>query len=251
MGIKPIRRVNVSDQVFEQMKTLIFSGEWEPGKKLPSEQKIAYLFGVSRITVRQGIHRLVALGLARTQPGEGTFINTISPGQSIANLVPIAYLSDDKMISVLEFRMAIEGYTAELAAKKANAKDIAKLELILTEMEKEKSVVEKFSEADYHFHHELAVISRNPLILESYNLISDLFRSTMKVIIEKRGHSMGLYYHRLILDSIREKDAEKSRILMTQHISNTYSDMVSRMQSGEVKLSDHLEVNNVVTGGIK
>jgi len=244
MKIKPVRRMNVSTQVFEQMKSLILSGEWKPGTQLPSDNNLADLFGVSRITVRQGIHSLVALGLAETHPGEGTFIKTVSPGKSIVNLVPVAYLSDDNMLSMLEFRMAIEGYTAELAARKADAEDIARLESILTEMEKEKTVVNKFSEADYRFHHELAVISRNPLILESYILIRELFRSTMKIIIKKRGHSQGLYYHRLILDSIRAKDEENCRVLMTQHISSTYSDMVSRMHSGQIKFSDRFDTVN-------
>lgn len=228
MNIKPIRRVNVSDQVFEQMKSLILSGEWEPGIHLPSENNLANLFGVSRITIRQGIHRLVALGLAETRPGEGTFIRTLSPGQSISGLVPAAYLGDDNMLSVMEFRKAIEGFTAEMAAQKADADDIAQLKMILAEMEQKKGDVAGFSEADYSFHHELAVISRNPLILESYNLIGDVLRSAFKSIVEKRGHSQGLHYHRAILDSIIAKDSEKCRALMTQHIDNTYADMVSQ-----------------------
>ena len=227
MNIKPVKKVNLSDLVFEQMKNLILSGEWMPGLHLPSESALAKLFGVSRVTVRQCIHRMVALGLAETRPGEGTFIRTLSPGQSISSLVPVAYLSDDHMLSVLEFRKAIEGYTAELAAKKANADDIAKLNMILTEMEQNKHDVEKFSEADYSFHHELAVICRNPLILESYNLISDMLRSAMKSIVAKRGYTQGLYYHRALLDRIIAKDAEGCRVLMTQHIDDTYDDMVS------------------------
>jgi GntR family transcriptional repressor for pyruvate dehydrogenase complex len=230
MAIQPIRRVNVSDQVFEQMKRLILAREWEPDARLPSESNLAVLFGVSRVTIRQGIHRLVALGLAETRPGEGTYIRALSPGQLIVNLAPAAYLSDDHMLSVLEFRKAIEGYTAELAAQKADAGDIARLENIYTEMEQTKGCVEIFSEADYRFHHELAVISRNPLILESYNLIGDLFRSALKSIVEKRGHSQGLYSHRLILDCIRTRDTEGCRIRMTEHIDNTYSDMLSRKE---------------------
>jgi len=225
-NIKPIQRVNLSDQVFEQMKSLILKGDWAPGVRLPSENNLADLFGVSRITIRQGIHRLVALGLAETHPGEGTYICTLSPGQSISGLVPAAYLSDDNMLSVLEFRKAIEGYTAELAAKKADADDIARLEKIYAEMEKAKGNLESFSEADYRFHYELAVISRNTLILESYNLTSEVFRSAMRTIAEKYGNYEGLYNHRSMLDSIIAKDAEKCRALMTQHIDNTYADLV-------------------------
>jgi len=229
MDIKPIRRVNVSDQVFEQMKSLILSGNWLPGTRLPSENNLADLFGVSRITIRQGIHRLAALGLAETRSGEGTYICTLSDRQSISSLVPIAYLNDDNMLSVLEFRKAIEGYTAELAAKKSNADDIAKLEIIYEEMERNKDDLNEYSEADYCFHYELAVISRNSLIIECYNLIGDIFRTAMKYIVKKRGHSQGLYYHRLIIDKISAKDAEGCRLIMTRHIDDTYADMVSHM----------------------
>ena len=227
MNINPIKRVNLSDLVFEQMKNLILSGEWAPGMHLPSESTLAKMFGVSRVTIRQGIHRMVALGLAETHPGKGTFIRTLSLGQAISSLVPVAYLSDDNMLSVLEFRKAIEGFTAELAAKKADADDIAKLTTILTNMEQSKHDVEKFSEEDYNFHHELAVICRNPLILESYNLISDMLRSAMKIIVAKRGPTQGLYYHKALLDRIIAKDVGECRVLMTQHIDETYADMVS------------------------
>jgi len=229
VSIKPIRRLNVSDQVFDQMKSLILSGNWVSGTRLPSENNLASLFGVSRITIRQGIHRLVALGLAQTQPGEGTYICTLSHRQSISSLVPIAYLNDDNMLSVLEFRKAIESYTAELAAKKADADDIEKLEMTFTEMELNKGSLEEYSEADYCFHYELAVISRNSLIVECYNLIEDLLRTAMRNIVEKRGHSQGLYYHRLIIDKIISKDTEGCRLLMTRHIDDTYADMITRM----------------------
>lgn len=235
MNIKPIRRVNVSDQVFEQMKSLILSGEWEAGIRLPSENNLANLFGVSRITIRQGIHRLVALGLAETHPGEGTYIRTLSSSQSIVGLVPAAYLGDDNMRSVLEFRKAIEVYTAELAAEKADANDIAQLETILAEMEQKKGDVEGFGEADYSFHYELAVISRNPLIRGSYDLIGDILRSAFKRIIEERGYSEGMYYHRAILDSIIDKDAERCRVVMTQHIDSTYAHMLSQMETSDEK----------------
>ena len=229
MNIKPIQRVNVSEQFFEQMKGLILTGEWAPGMQLPSENNLADLFGVSRVTIRQGIHRLAALGLAETCPGEGTYICTLSPGQYISSLVPAAYLTDDNLLSVLEFRKAIEGYTAELAANKADANDIVQIEKIYEEMEQKKDNLKTFSEADYRFHYEIAVISRNPLILESYNLIREVFRSAMKDIVERRGHSQGLYCHRAILDCIIAHDAEGCRIQMTQHIDNTYADMISRI----------------------
>jgi GntR family transcriptional repressor for pyruvate dehydrogenase complex len=227
MTIKPIRRVNVSEQVAEQMKELVLSGKWAPGEHLPSEGSLAEMFQVSRVTIRQGIHQLVALGLARTVPGEGTFICTLSPGQSISNLIPAAYLSEDSLLHVLQFRKAIESFTAELASQQANQSDIDELEAILDEMEQTKEDLAEFSEADFRFHYKLAAVSRNPLIIESYNLTRELFRTTHHTIVEKRGNTGGLYYHRAILDSIIAKDSERCRSTMAAHIDSTYNAMVA------------------------
>ena len=41
MGIKPIKKVRVGEQVFQQMNGLLISGEWRPGDKLPSGTELA------------------------------------------------------------------------------------------------------------------------------------------------------------------------------------------------------------------
>ena len=63
MGIKPIQRVHVGEQVFEQLKKLLIQGEWKQGEKIPSENELADMFGVSRITIRQALQKLSTLGL--------------------------------------------------------------------------------------------------------------------------------------------------------------------------------------------
>ena len=52
MAIQAIERKKVSDEVFEQIKAMIASGNWKPGDKLPSEKELTELFGVSRVTIR-------------------------------------------------------------------------------------------------------------------------------------------------------------------------------------------------------
>lgn len=49
MPIEPIKKSNVSEEVFEQMKTLISTGEWKAGEKIQSENDLAKTFGVSRV----------------------------------------------------------------------------------------------------------------------------------------------------------------------------------------------------------
>ena len=61
MEVSPVKRVSVSEQIFEQLKEKITSGELQPGEKLPSENELCKLYGVSRTTIRQALANLSSL----------------------------------------------------------------------------------------------------------------------------------------------------------------------------------------------
>jgi GntR family transcriptional regulator len=62
-------------QVRETIRDQIQSGILEPGHKLPSEDELASNFGVSRMTVRQGISDLTDEGMLYRKRGIGTFVS--------------------------------------------------------------------------------------------------------------------------------------------------------------------------------
>ena len=81
MGIVPIKKVNVGQMVFDQMQELLIRGEWKPGDRLPSENELAEMFNVSRITIRQALQKLSVLGLVETRFGEGSVVKTFDVGE--------------------------------------------------------------------------------------------------------------------------------------------------------------------------
>ena len=81
MGIVPIKKVNVGQMVFDQMQELLIRGEWKPGDRLPSENELADMFNVSRITIRQALQKLSVLGLVKTRFGEGSFVKKFDIGE--------------------------------------------------------------------------------------------------------------------------------------------------------------------------
>lgn len=222
MAISKVIKQNISDIVLRQMKEQILNGDWESGEKLPSENELTKLFGVSRISVRQALQKLTAIGLIETRAGEGSFVKKLSPGIAMNNLIPTLYLGSDSLKEVLEFRKVIEGRVAELACLKAGPDDIKNLEKIYRDMDKDKDNLEKFSQEDCDFHIALGIITGNSIITQLYTIIHGQLSTAFKKIVTVRGNKAGLYYHMLILGAMKEKDCEKAKKIMDEHMEDLF-----------------------------
>lgn len=220
MGIKPIKKVRVGEQVFQQMKGLLISGEWRPGDKLPSETELAEQFGISRITVRQALQRLSTLNLIETRLGEGSFVKTVEIDQPLDNLISIAYLGTKTQSQVLEFRTILEVASAGLAAIRAGDEDLLLLQENLSHM---KAIAaqkddDAFSDLDLEFHTAIGQITKNPLIIRTNSILRDVLEPSMKEVIQRMGYETALRYHAQIIDAIRQKDSALAEDLMRKHI---------------------------------
>ena len=65
----------------EDLKRMILDGGIQAGERLPSENELAEMFNVSRITIRQALQKLSVLGLVETRFGEGSFVKTFDVGE--------------------------------------------------------------------------------------------------------------------------------------------------------------------------
>ena len=54
----------------------IVGGQWAPGQRIPSENELNKMFGLSRMTVRGVLTKLVGDGLLVRVPGKGTYVAT-------------------------------------------------------------------------------------------------------------------------------------------------------------------------------
>lgn len=67
-------RVSFYEQLANGIRAKIDSGEWPPGRKLPSELTLMQEHGIARGTVRHAFDILRAEGLIVTFPGRGSFV---------------------------------------------------------------------------------------------------------------------------------------------------------------------------------
>lgn len=214
-------RENLSRQVFEQLKSQILRGQWKPKEKIPSENKLASMLNVSRVTIREALQTLVTLGLLEKKQGEGTFVKELSGEAYVDALLPtLVNLNRSKASMVHEYRKIIEVGSIELVVERATENDLRELKKIVRNMENIKDDLEEFAIEDLNFHLTLSEITKNPIIEKANYLMIDYLKSAMISLIKKMGCKDGLYYHKEIISAIENKDKKKAKQLMTDHLDN-------------------------------
>ena len=61
-------------QVERRIEDLLLQGRYRAGDRIPPETELVEALGVSRVTVRAGLARLVERGLLERRRGSGTFL---------------------------------------------------------------------------------------------------------------------------------------------------------------------------------
>jgi DNA-binding transcriptional regulator YhcF (GntR family) len=75
-------------QLKQMIKKEIERGKFKPGDRLPTEQELCAMFGISRTPVRQALTELTYEGILYRQPGLGTFVSdfSLSPSQDVMRI---------------------------------------------------------------------------------------------------------------------------------------------------------------------
>jgi len=221
MAIKAIKRVSVSEQVFEQMKKQLIDQEWKPGERLPSESMLSDLFGVSRVTIRNALQKLVALGLIETRLGDGSYVRESSADSYMNSLIPMVYL-EHNLREIMEFRLVIETEAAAMAAQRAMPEDVKTLREYIEQMEATQDNYKKYAQLDYEFHCAITKVSKNSLIIRTYTIVMDALMMAMTDMVERMSGQWGLVSHPKIVDAIEAGDVEKAREYMRNHLLKNY-----------------------------
>lgn len=219
MALQKIEKQNVGDMVFDQLRSSIMAGEWKPGEKMPSENELVSILGVSRISVRSALQRLSGLGLIESRRGEGTFVRKFYSADGLKAVIPVIAMSASDRKSLFEFRRILEVEAAALAAERADDKIILGME----ETNKGMENIDTAPEADLAFHNMVAKATCNPFIVSVSEILRDYYFALFKDNISLVGTD-GLRHHRLLIDAFRRHDADAAREIMREHLANAQLD---------------------------
>lgn len=224
MNLKPIKPKRISDQVFEQIRELIYKGEFKAGQQILPERELAISMAVSRTSVRNAINKLVTMGLLEHRQGQGTFVS--SPDNRKGNPLAAAMATDEATLDdLLEVRMGLECNAAMLAAQRATETDLKAIEKSLEEMEQDLETTDKIGTgSDAAFHMAVTFSTKNPVLIHLMrNFYDFLFVGIKKnlthMYMDRSALEEVIVHHRAIFDAIRRRSSNEAFEAMRTHIN--------------------------------
>lgn len=222
----PIKKVNVGEETFKYIFSYIMDSQRKPGDKLPSENEFKEILGVSRHTIRNALNSLSMLGILETKQGDGNYITSKGVGLYMNLLIPHISFSNDDLRTIMEFRFGIESSNAYYAAKHATQEDISYLENKLLICETcNPNDIERFLDLDYDFHFAVSEVTKNEMLIQSMYIIKKYCFTALAKCLKKTTAQNGSQFHHKVLEAIRNHDADKAALYMSQHIHSIEEDL--------------------------
>ncbi len=225
LGLQPVRHERIAERVYDRLFHSIITGKLQPQARLPSEQELARLFGVSRPVVRQALEALRDAGLVRSVRGSGTYVRAETSPMPVVPLARSAAAMTHFAHGV-ELRLLVEPEGAYLAASRRQAGHLKRMEAMLEAFEQAAARGDVAHHFDFGFHEAIAEATANPRVVQvlksmEYDL-SHAVSLWRHLAARKGSHGLedALVEHRAVFAAIRSADGDAAREAMRVHLEN-------------------------------
>ena len=205
-------RATLQYRVTTKLREVILKGEFEDGERLVQEEW-ANKLGVSRMPIREALKQLEVEGLVRIEPRRGAIVTPISA---------------EDIEEIYQLRALLEGEAVEKSLPNLSKEHIEDLENIYEQMKNidvnELNVAE-FMRLNENFH---KILYEGCTWRRIHGLIETLWKGippyTPSLLTNHLDESHR--EHRLILDYVKQNEAEKLKEVVQKHILRTRDNLL-------------------------
>lgn len=212
-----IKRTTLCDSIVDEIKSYIKKNKLSPGDKLPNQQELCDIMGVSKTPLREALRILQALNVITVENGKGIYVKKSSQFK-IQTTINV----DEKksIIEMLELRKAIENFAVKLAVERATEREVAQIENIFDKMSEKSLKGESEPDEDKEFHRLVYRTSKNKVLIDMLDNIYDILDVLWKNPLGIGSAMNELKLHRDILESIKQKRPEKAEKAVSKLIDS-------------------------------
>jgi len=217
----PVAVARASSAIAEQIRAAILGGRLKAGDRLSPERELAEQFGVSRVTVRDALRSLEAMGLIAVKVGArvGAFVTAPTGSKVAQTMSDMMMMSATTPEDIVEARLIVELGTVSLACARATDEDLERLRAF-SDSAREALVAGTYArELSWDFHAMLADLVHNSA-MESFtqSFRSSLSMHPLRVREGSRAHELTVDEHARIVDALVARDADAARREMAHHL---------------------------------
>lgn len=234
-----IDKTQYSEQVFDYIFKEIANKRLKSGDKLPNERRLSEELEISRPPLREALKALSAIGLLKTTPGGGSYVNDYGK-EYIHTILKFLSVCDEKlMLDFFQLRKALETEATRMAAQNMTEKQLERLKSI---HEKRKNLYDSnlddietirpiLQNLDFDFHNQIIKASGNDIFSEFLEAIRETLRLQQKFASKDFSISgSSMEYHERLIDAFSRKDPDGAAKIMHKHLSEVEMAMADNLK---------------------
>jgi DNA-binding GntR family transcriptional regulator len=206
-----------TQRAYERIRERITTLQLEPGS-LVDEQQLAHDLDMELLPVREALKLLAHDSLVVITPRHGLYVADV-------NIPDLEQLS--------EMRLALEGLSARLAARRATPDDVVVLEALRREQANTAPQdSERLFDVDHKFHEAIARAAHNKYLADSLERLFGLSQRLWYLGLPRLGFLSGAVERHLdLVEAIKAGDGETAEQIMREHVAEFYAQVREILRS--------------------
>jgi DNA-binding GntR family transcriptional regulator len=195
----------LSDAIVNELKQLIYTGEFKPGERL-NEAALALRMGTSRGPIREAIKVLAGLGIVNAVTNRGVYVRQLSLRE---------------MLEIYEMRALVFGYAADRACEHLTEEHKKQFESLLSAMDAACDAEDGtlYYELNLQFHALILVLSSNKRAHQAYDdYVKELHLVRRKYFNAPGNMRRSNIEHRAIFEAIVASNRTRARAAAERHV---------------------------------
>lgn len=216
------RAPSLAHKLAQRLHEDIVRGRYVPGERLPTEQKIAQMYGVSRPIVREAIGRLKHDGLVTSRQGAGAFVAEART-PTVFRLDVADFADKAEIGNLIELLIAVEAAASGHAARRRTEAQLAGIQAQLDAMQAAIERGDPGVDEDLAFHRAIVEATGNPFFRDMSDFLDHRVRSFIRAARSNTARVQGLtaavqVEHQAIFDAIAARDPQSARDAAERHL---------------------------------
>lgn len=232
-----LSRDTLSDQVARQLLDFIETRDLKPGALLPSEQKLARDFKVSRPVIREALRSLAGKSIIEIVNGKGAIIKPLNAQPLGLFFQRALQIEQGSILAILEVRQGLEMQSARLAAERRTDEEQARLKDIVEAMRAHLHNTDRYVNLDVEFHVHIAQTTHNAIlhhiITSIRTALADAIRAGLRRQQSTEAREQVQQTHEAIFEAIARGDgpaAERAMLAHFEHAVHAIVDVETPLQ---------------------